>query len=254
MTRERYDELIQRDVDGETTPAERDELQRGVEADPVVRARYEMMHEMADRLDKLSPVEPPGGLRGRIVEAYSRRGAEIPRRIVPAASFSQRRRRIFHLVAAAAAGLLIGIASSPIIFSDRTTIDPAGASGSMISHPGEQRRVVDRLSGSGNSGSAELEIVRTATTMTLQAHVSPRRPGRVTIGWDPTLPLSGFSRERAGEPPRFRNGEATFSTGGTESIILTFSIDQLAAPAGGWSISIDEELLIRAPDPESRQQ
>jgi anti-sigma factor RsiW len=254
MTRERFDELIQRDLDGETTPAEREELQRGVAADPGVRARYEMMHEMVERLDKLSPIEPPAGMRGRIVEAYSRREAETPRHAMPAAALPQRRRRVFHLAYAAAAGLLIGLASAPLIFSDRSAIDPAEATGAMVSHPGEQRRVVDRLAGAGSNGRAELEIVRSHSSLTLQAHVRPQRPGRVTIGWDSGLALSGFSREQAGEPPLFGNGEATFITGGAESIILSFRIDPMAAPAGGWSISIDDELLIRAPAPEAGQR
>jgi len=62
-------QLLQRDVDGETSSAERAALQQRLRQEPDLREHHEALLEVRRRLDEIGLVDPPPGLRADILHA-----------------------------------------------------------------------------------------------------------------------------------------------------------------------------------------
>lgn len=69
MNDQRSIELIHAELDGEISAEERDELKARLDADPALQALREELRALSRTLGRVQPVEPPPGLRARILAA-----------------------------------------------------------------------------------------------------------------------------------------------------------------------------------------
>ena len=70
-------ELIQKELDGEATPAERDQLRGILDTSREARAEYLAMEEMVRRIDQLvDGVEPPSQFKERVISSLREEGAD----------------------------------------------------------------------------------------------------------------------------------------------------------------------------------
>lgn len=78
MNDQRSIELIHAELDGEISAAEKDELDARLQEDPGLTDLREQLRGLASALERIEPVEPPPGLRARILAAVR----PVPRRSI----------------------------------------------------------------------------------------------------------------------------------------------------------------------------
>lgn len=97
-------DLIQRDIDGRLTAAERKHLSDLLAADPVAREEHRRLESLRDMLAGLPKEDPPGHLRASVLrEIWAKRGAQ------PAWSFGRFALGYAYAAAAGAALAILGV-------------------------------------------------------------------------------------------------------------------------------------------------
>ena len=78
MIDDALDDLIQREIDGATTPEESAELQRKLATEPAARAHLERLRNLTSILSSVPSVEAPPELRDKVRAALQSRGPAVP--------------------------------------------------------------------------------------------------------------------------------------------------------------------------------
>ena len=211
MDSTRLHELIQSDLDGALSAAERAELARVLLQDPVARR----LHDQFGRLDRLLRdiplAEPPAGLRAAILAEpamSSRRD-------------SSRRAWPLYGVAAALLGGMAVVGMGYLLSDDRTP--GAELQGSVVA-AGERGTGAPRdqwtFQAEGVEASASLR--REGEGLRLELKLSSTKPGEVIVGFDPAA--TSLVGEPAGVGLDSVNGQIVIeSDAGTRSYLLDFS-------------------------------
>ncbi|NIQ84572.1 MAG: hypothetical protein GTN83_07085, partial [Acidobacteria bacterium] len=92
------------------------------------RELHDDMKQLADALDRMGEEEVPADLRDSILEALPKRTHATT---TTTAAIPIRSTTSWHLPAALAAGLVLGLIVGPIVFNGSTAVDPSDAVGSI---------------------------------------------------------------------------------------------------------------------------
>ena len=134
MLNERIAELIQARVDGELAPGDRDELEQALETSEDARLFLAEMQRVSDYLGEVPDVDPPWGLRRRIMDSIQ----------LPAKSSRSRWFMPASYGLAVAAGVLMAIGVSRVNLHGQD--DLRGLVGTMVSQGQDlARQVADEL-------------------------------------------------------------------------------------------------------------
>lgn len=222
---EKYEELIQRQIDGETSEQERTALRDFVAANAEAQTVQNRLLRLAEILNRVEEVEPPTDLSGNIMAALP----AIGRSSTSAAPFQSRSGRLlsffeyFKYGFALAAGILIGLVLGPAIFKQATTVNPAGLYGSMAPHAtSSDLKPVDQieLNSDGLTGSVRLE--RQASRAVLEFDISSRTTTEVAVKFDADpVEFNGYNRESPGNISLATgNGQINLSCEGKQHFTL----------------------------------
>ena len=164
MANERTDELIQMDIDGAITPAEKAALDAALAADAEARASLESYRRLAHQLDSLPVVDPPPMLVSNVVRAVraKRSAAHV------ATNPSGRRRQVLYLAYAAAAGLLLGLLAAPLLIRSDAFHPPVAADSAAASIGAADLaswQIVDRQTASHAGGSVRVLVRRSGARL-----------------------------------------------------------------------------------------
>jgi hypothetical protein len=207
MDRNRLQELIQTDLDGELTPAERAELARVLLQDHDARRLQQEFRRTDQLLRDIPAAETPPGLRAEILAAR-----EIPAR--PVVAQPRRYSQPFYRIAAV---VLVGVLVVGISEILRDSQSPwPNLQGSMNPPP------EDHLSLRAENVEVRASLTRVGSTLRLKLDSTATIPGEVIARIDPAMTTfvgnSGDARLTAG------NGEVTIALAtGTQSSVLEFS-------------------------------
>lgn len=192
MHKEKLAELIQLDLDGRTTPAERLAIAEELERDPEARAIHAEMREVRQILDRRPKVDPPEDLRHRIatdVHRLSPRPTEAPVRAL--ASAPQRRRRVMRITLAAAATLTLAVLLTPALFHET---DPDQLRGTMAP-PASTENETKFIPLAGNGIEAVVVTAWEGPELVLTPELRSPGPARLDVRFDPgkvkLLPSAG---------------------------------------------------------------
>jgi hypothetical protein len=210
MRKETLEELIQLDLDGRATPAERLAIAEALERDPEARAVHAEMREVHQLLDGRPKVDPPQDLRPRIAAEIDRRSrpAEVPLRGF--ADAPRRRRRVMRFTLAAAATVALAVLLAPALLHDT---DPDQLRGTMApSSATENETKLIPLAGNGIEG-----VVVTAwegPELVLRPELRSPARARLEVGFDPDKVKLLSIAAGSVDDPNARNGLVTVALDG----------------------------------------
>ena len=121
MIPEKYRILMNSELDGTSTPDERDELELYFVRHPEARQYFAELKESLRTLDAWPEVDPPAGLHGRIMRAVRRREAEKKRRLTWSEFLFIRLRLGYAL--SAVVGVMVGVLLHALIPVDGMSRD-----------------------------------------------------------------------------------------------------------------------------------
>lgn len=184
MNDDRITELVHGEIDGVNSPEESAELRRKIMRDPAARELHDDMKQLTDALDRMGEEESPADLRDSILEALPNRSRTESTSTHEVPSPTR-----WHLPAALAAGLVLGLIIGPLVINDSAEVDPSdvvGTIGSRLTEPVELD--ADRFSGTFRG-------VQNDTRILVTFDVEAQGPVEVTLEYDPTaVDLTGFAR------------------------------------------------------------
>jgi len=173
--------LLQRDVDGETSPEERTALHRRLRAEPELRAAHERLLDVKRRLAGVRLVDPPVDLRRYVLRAVRR--APAPGEggwrswLAPLLA----RRPAFALASTLAVGVVGGVLLAGLLTGGpMPAVDESSVAGTVL--PGGLPRelpVVDRLRLEGAGLRAEAHARREAGLVVAELVIEP--PGAAEV-------------------------------------------------------------------------
>ena len=214
MDSTRLHELIQSDLDGALSAAERAELARLLLQDPEARR----LHAQFGRLDRLLRdiplAEPPTGLRAAILAepAISPRGGSPQR--------AQRGWRLYGVAAAVLGGMAV-VGIGYLLSDDRTP--GAELQGSVVSAGGRgSGAALDHWTFQAEGIETSASLRREGEGLRLELKLSATRPSEIIAAFDPaTTALVG---KPAGTQPNPVSGQVVIrSEAGTRLFVLDFS-------------------------------
>lgn len=174
---ERMELLVQLELDGEISEAERQELDSASEADPATRGYRSQMAELAQDLDTLAWREPSPGLKQKILDELH---IAPPRPKAPAPR--PRWRLDFRQAVAFAAGIaLVLVAGRFVPGIDGASVDPDQATGTLIA-PGQPVEV-DRGQAASGETTIEAWTERSGDQLFLRARGTGDATMPVRIEW-----------------------------------------------------------------------
>jgi hypothetical protein len=135
MTNERFEELLNREIDGVATPQEIAEVNAYLEAHPDARQLRDDVHRLSGMLRNVEEVKPPAGLKSYIMASVPQgRTDAVPRfSVVTWVRDLIATRTTFQYAYVFAAGLVVGVAVYSLVAVQSTsTTDPASVAGSIL--------------------------------------------------------------------------------------------------------------------------
>jgi len=122
----KYIQLIHKDLDGLLTPSERQELDTALQADPELQKFSEKLLRMSEQLKQVPLLEPPPSLKQKIVESidFNRYRAKKTKPALFSRFAQWYAEPRFRLVYGLAAGIIIGILTSLLLFPGLITQPP----------------------------------------------------------------------------------------------------------------------------------
>lgn len=199
-THHEIEELIQADVDGTASPAERSRLAAVLQTDPAAREEHRRLMALKHVLANIPPEAPPEPLRARIMRAVrtdrARRSGSLISRFVP--SWANGRMALPYAYVAAA-GVVIGMLgfhlfTGQVRLSDAIEREAAATIGSTPSGT-EAGRI--RLSGGGVEGTATLRVLD--GTLAVDVDLPGTSGYDVSVGYDPAeVKFVGLSNRTGG--------------------------------------------------------
>ncbi len=251
MIDKEYRQLIQKEVDNLASDSERSQLQRYLSSNPEAKQLYESMMAMKHALDNAPQVDPPPGLREKIMRRVRAGQLTVPKRPAPVRTildaFKARMSigRVFAFSAGVAVGaLLILLAGSDSGRFD--ALDPNHISGAMA-----PESLCDRM---------QVQDSRTFTAARLSGSIETKREGNVVVArlniksavlieielkFDPDIMgLDGYSRSGpAGNLISAGNGRVVLKHQGENRYTLIFNSNQAAVSPLSYRISDGEEII-----------
>lgn len=174
---ERMELLIQLELDGEISEAERHELDAASEADPATQAYRSRMAELAQDLDTLAWREPSADLKRKVLDELQ---IAAPRPKAPAPR--PRWRLDFRQAVAFAAGIaLVLVVGRFVPVIDGASVDPDQATGTLIA-PGKPVEV-DRDRAAWGETTIEAWTERSGDQLFLRARGTGDATTPVRIEW-----------------------------------------------------------------------
>ncbi len=192
---ERYDELIQREIDGEASEQEVAALRHYVAENADARSRQAELKQLAELLNRVEPVTPPADLAKSILAALP------PQRYAPARVLRPRtglaRYPILKYGYALAAGLILGLALHQFLFIHPSALPVTDVSGSMLpripassSSPAHQLP----LNSDGVTGSVSIRV--SGPVAPLEFDLDSQKPVQFEVRFDSAqVELKGFSQQ-----------------------------------------------------------
>jgi hypothetical protein len=174
---ERTLELIQLALDGETTEAERAELDQTLANSAEARETYRALRDVVERLEAV-PFAPTPPMRAAILEAIRRSTRHV--NVTP---FNARRRTVLAVAYAVAAAIVLGVALNRLIEIRERPVQPAHAAATMARLDDiDTWPVVSRVSSRGATEAVTLTVRRQGDRYALQPAVAGH--AAVTVAWD----------------------------------------------------------------------
>jgi hypothetical protein len=198
------DDAIQREIDGENTPAESARLMEELRQEPEARARYDELLRLSSALDSLPAADPPPGLLEsvmRAVRAIARRTAAPPEGpwLILRAAFA--RRPVLGLGLSFAAGGLFALVLAGLSQPGRLP-EAREAVGTVL----DRERLESELA---SRASLEADAVRAVVRL----ETAPNRLYvRMTVESGPPLRLAARWNARALRPLGFERGDGPADT------------------------------------------
>ncbi len=182
---EGYEELIQREIDGELSAQEKITVRDYVSKNAGARELKDGLAGVAQALNQMEAVEPPEDLRKSILAALPKRhsatGVFRPRSFLA-------KLPVLKYGYALAAGLVLGFVLHPFLFNPNSTLPGAEVRGSMI--PRSQLT----LSAGGISGSVEVRASESGSS--LEFDLETQKAVQVEVGFDAAaVEFKGFSQQ-----------------------------------------------------------
>lgn len=176
----RLNELIQADLDGELSVAERADLARLILRDPEARSQHEQFRRMDQLLRGIPAAEPPAGMRAAILER---------RELSPRPANDSRRwfgRPSYRVAAAVLGGLLIVGLGSVLRDGDAPGRDLQGSLGRAGGPQGATLAAPqDQLSMRSDGVELEASLRRMGQTLKLELNLSSTIPCELVAQIDP---------------------------------------------------------------------
>jgi hypothetical protein len=195
MLEERTLNLINADLDGELSPAEKEELNTILEASPDARAMKAELQKLNNLLEAVPDLPPPPGLAEQILNRLAPAGSR--------ATFSLSRLFGSFQPASAglafAAGLLMAVGFYELSPQAVGPVDTAGMVGTMVANDAGERMLLENdvaFKGDGYSGKLSLRDVDGIYVLDLDLESLERT--EIAVGLEGTgLAFSGFARSDA---------------------------------------------------------
>ena len=178
---EHHEDLIQRELDGEISPAERDELDTATGAEPTIREHRELMQALAQDLDTLAWREPGPELKARILAEIGTLSPGRPHQ-ARRARMSWRIDRRQALAFAAGIALIIVVGQFVPLLGDHD-IDPDQASGTLLP-PTSATDEIDRARVEAGTNWIEARTERSGDRLFLRARGEGNATTPVRIDWE----------------------------------------------------------------------
>jgi len=200
------DELLRREIDGESTAAERAVLRRRLDEVPELRSRHDMLRSLLGDLERVGLEDPPAGFAAAVVRAARQTAA--PREAWwhgLRAAFA--RRPAFGYASALAAGAIVGalgvILAAPAGLD--TGIDDSAAAGAMLPRARlAETPVLDRRPVAAGRVRGEVSTRQAEPGVVAEVRIDSGTDALMTLEFDPQAftPLafhtpSGFQGEAA---------------------------------------------------------
>jgi hypothetical protein len=181
MVDERLQALIQADLDGEISAAERAELARAVLEDPRVRQLQAQFRETDAALRAVPAAEPPGELTEIILESIigsPRAGS------AGGSAKGLRGATLFRYAAVFLGGLVVASMAFYLAEPDGIATDPKDLAGTVAVAP-DGAVLADEASIGGAGGKADLRLMRSGRSILLEAEILGDDPSEIVIAYDP---------------------------------------------------------------------
>ncbi len=192
---ERYDELIQREIDGEASEQEAAALRDYVAANADARSRQAELKKLAETLNRVEPINPPADLAKSVLAALPSRRYAPARVLRPRTGLA--RFPILKYGYALAAGLILGIALHQFLFNQPSTPPVTDVSGSMLPrNPAPVSGPADHwpLKLDGVSGSVSIRV--SGSVAPLEFDLDSQKPVQFEVRFDSAqVELKGFSQQ-----------------------------------------------------------
>jgi len=191
MSDERYNELMQDELDGITTPEDSSKLREYLAQNPEAMARFEGLRNVHGMLNRVALVEPPPRLKAGVLRSIRPRDHSEPERVgwleALAAAFG--RRPIFRFAYSFAAGVAAGIIGFSVLKGDLTSVNRIGPdpfSGTMSPSPnGADFRKVDERRFEFSGGWVAIETGLTEYGVAARVKARSDREIRINLEFDP---------------------------------------------------------------------
>ncbi|MGH8494578.1 MAG: anti-sigma factor family protein [Gammaproteobacteria bacterium] len=192
MIDERDIELVHADIDGEIGASQRERLRERLAASAELRAYKSRLQELAEVLDSVPPLEPPGDLRRELLQRVDLSGRHKSR--FPSAGWRPTP-IVLRYAAAFAAGLaLTAILYETVSLDDQSPEELARLAGTMIysqQPPGTTEE--DRLVLQSDELRGDVTLHRGADVWIVAFHLDSSAPVEVAMKFG-GLPFRGFAQ------------------------------------------------------------
>jgi hypothetical protein len=186
---EGYEELIQREIDGDTSEQEKTALKDYVAANAEAQSLHAGLKKLTEVLNRVEPVKPPADLAKSILAALSPRRHAQARVLRPRSWLA--RYPILKFGYAIAAGLILGLLLHPFLFNQTSTLPATDVQGSMIPRLSGDQMLLNL---DGGSGSVTLRV--SDSIASLEFDLDSREPARLEVGFDKgQVEFKGFNQQ-----------------------------------------------------------
>lgn len=238
-------ELLQRDVDDETSPEERTALHQRLRADPALRAEHEALLDLRRRLDGVGLVDPPPGLVSDVLRSVRQAVGRGPGSRAAWLAPLLARRPALALAATLAVGIGAGVLLAGLLGPGWPAIDESQVAGTILSPGPADPAVVDRVRLEGAGLRAEAVARMASGVAVADLVIEPPRTVEVFV-------------ETAGSGLRPRGFEAVDGLAAAGAIVEAGGVYVADAPPGRYRVALaataagSGEIRIRLQSPDGR--
>jgi hypothetical protein len=264
MIEEKYEDLVNRDLDGETTPEESALLRAHLSADPAARGYHEDLRSLQRLLRAVVAIEPPPTFKQDLLRMIRERGMEAqpePARREGCREpvvLALRRRLTWGTAYTFAAGIAVGVALL-VAMGERPTpssrLDDSTLPGAML--PVERFDDLQPIDSQplrlqGVRGRAQTKSLPYAVLADIE--VAAEQPVQIRLAFDPgaLVPLGFAQKQPGGGVVRLGSGEVEIEHVGENRYVL--ALGRRGTPAGVLVVqvrlgdSVVEQVLRAVPE------